>query len=105
MRTCTQGSYLCTQTLRTVPYGTRSSDHNMYCALPVVYSVRTTVSHEDDEEVSTMLAIAITLPASTAGCERGFSTQNRLKTKLRNRLLEGKLDILMRLSIEGPSVN
>ena len=24
MRTCTQGLYLCTQTLRTVPYGTRS---------------------------------------------------------------------------------
>ena len=46
-----------------------------------------------------LLAIAATLPASTAGCERGFSTQNRLKTKLRNRLPEGKLELLMRLSI------
>lgn len=52
-----------------------------------------------------LLASAVTLPASTAGCERGFSTQNRLKTKLRNRLLEGKLDTLMRLSIEGEPLN
>ena len=51
-----------------------------------------------------LISVAVTLPVTNAGCERGFSTQNRLKTKLCNRLLEGKLDILMRLSIEGPAV-
>ena len=33
---------------------------------------------------------------------RGFSTQNRILTKLQNRLLEGTLDQLMRICIEGP---
>ena len=51
-----------------------------------------------------LISVAVALRVTNAGCERGFSTQNRLKTKLRNRLLEGKLDILMRLSIEGPVV-
>ena len=42
-------------------------------------------------------------PVTNASPERGFSTQNRILTKLWNRLLEGTLDQLMRISIKGPS--
>ena len=42
------------------------------------------------------------IPITTATCERGFSTQNRIKTKIRNCLKTKSLDILMRLSEEGP---
>ena len=46
---------------------------------------------------------AAVLPVTNASPEWGFSTPNRILTKLRNRLLEGTLDQLMRISIEGPS--
>ena len=54
--------------------------------------------------LAVLISVAVTLPVTNAGCERRFSTQNWLKTKLRNRLLQGKLEILMRLSIEDPAV-
>ena len=53
---------------------------------------------------SLLLSIAIVLPVTNAGSERGFSTQNRITTKLRNRLLEGSIDRLMRIAIECPPV-
>lgn len=42
------------------------------------------------------------VPVATATCERGFSTQNRIKTK---RLKTKRLDVLMRIVEEGPSVD
>ena len=45
---------------------------------------------------------AAALPVTNASPERGFSTPNRILTKLRNRLLEGTVDQLMRISIECP---
>ena len=45
---------------------------------------------------------AAVLPVTNASPERGFSTPNRILTKLRNRLLKGTLDQLMKISIEGP---
>ena len=59
------------------------------------------------EQYPHLIELALTcmaIPISTAKCERGFSTQNRIKTKLRNRLKTARLDILMRLSEEGPPV-
>ena len=44
---------------------------------------------------------AAVLPVSNASPERGFLTPNRILTKLRNRLLEWTLDLLMRISTEG----
>jgi hypothetical protein len=35
--------------------------------------------------LSKLAAISLTLPISTADCERGFSTMNRIKTDPRNR--------------------
>ena len=49
-------------------------------------------------------AIALILPVSTAECERAFSTMKRVKTALRNRLITANLDHLMRISINGPTI-
>ena len=54
--------------------------------------------------LSKLASITLTLPISTANCERGFSTMNRIKTDPRNRLKTFTLDMLIRLSSEGPSL-
>ncbi|XP_073435108.1 zinc finger protein 862-like [Dendrobates tinctorius] len=54
-------------------------------------------------EFSALASIALTLPLSTASCERGFSTQNRIKSKKRSRLTDIHLEDLSRISEEGPS--
>lgn len=62
--------------------------------------------HRDQYPFLIKLAHAcLAIPVSTATCERGFSTQNRIKNKLRNRMQTKRLDILMRITEEGPDVN
>jgi hypothetical protein len=39
---------------------------------------------------------------STATCERAFSVQNLIKTKVRNRLGSKNLDAMLRIALEGP---
>ena len=61
--------------------------------------------HKDQFPCLLKLAHAcLTLPVSTVCCERGFSTQNRIKTKLRNRMKVRRLDVLMRIYEEGPTI-
>ena len=72
------------------------------------HEVMAAVSSEDSfsslyPSISRLASIALTLPVSTADCERGFSTMNRIKTNPRNRLKTTNLDLLIRLSSEGPS--
>lgn len=55
--------------------------------------------------LSKLASIALIVPVSTADCERGFSTMNRIKTDSRNRLKTGTLDKLIRLSSEGPELD
>ena len=45
------------------------------------------------------------MPLQTAGCERGFSAQNGIKTARRNRLGEETMNILMNIKCEGDSVD
>lgn len=47
--------------------------------------------------------IGLLLPMSTADCERGFSSLQRVKTDLRNGLSNRILNYLLLISIEGPS--
>ena len=49
-----------------------------------------------------LAAIAMVMPYQTDDCERGFSEQNQTKTKLRNRLEQRSLCILMMIKLEGP---
>lgn len=52
-------------------------------------------------EVAKLCEIALCIPVSTAACERGFSLQNWLKDKHRNRLAENSLELLMKI-VKGP---
>ena len=45
--------------------------------------------------------LALILPIHTADCERGFSNQNLMKSKSRNRIGDAALNHLILLSIEG----
>jgi len=51
-----------------------------------------------------VVEIALVLSPSTAECERGFSTMNRIKTSLRNSLQQETLQLLLNISIHGPSL-
>ena len=46
--------------------------------------------------------VCLTLPISTADCERAFSTMRRIKTRLRSEMNNATLNHCMRISIEGP---
>lgn len=52
----------------------------------------------------TLANLALTMPLSTAECERGFSTLARIKTNQRNWLLNTTLSHLMMISIQGPTI-
>ena len=55
------------------------------------------------KELPNLIKLAqIGLPTNTAGSERGFSAQNRIKNSTRNRLKPKRLDYLMTINIEGP---
>ena len=49
-----------------------------------------------------LMAISMVLPVSSVECERGFSKQNVIKTRLRCRLTIERLEQLMRVSLNGP---
>ena len=46
-----------------------------------------------------LLTIALTLLVSTVDCERGFSKDNLIKTRLRSRLLTKNVSTLMKIAI------
>jgi hypothetical protein len=48
-----------------------------------------------------LIKIVYCIPFSSVECERGFSKQNKIKTKDRNLLATDTLDMLMRISLEG----
>ena len=50
---------------------------------------------------SKLSQIFLTLPVSTADCERAFSTMKRIKTRLRSQMTNNTLNHCMRVSIEG----
>ncbi|XP_070542020.1 uncharacterized protein C17orf113-like [Ptychodera flava] len=58
--------------------------------------------HQDDfPDFCKLASIALVIPLSSVPCERAFSCQNRIKTKLRNRLTPAHLSTLMKISLEG----
>ena len=65
------------------------------------FAIKHKESFPGSAELAERLLVA---PVSTADCERGFSKQNIIKTKLRNALGLKNLDNLMKLSIDGSSV-
>ena len=45
------------------------------------------------------------IPVSSAPCERGFSAQNSLKNKVRNRLNPERLNRIMFMKLVGPDMD
>ena len=61
------------------------------------------ISHSEDyPDFAVFAEIALVVPLNSASCERGFSCQNKIKTKTRNRLGEGQLERMMKITINGP---
>ena len=56
-------------------------------------------------QLSCLANLALVIPINTADCERAFSTMKRVKTRIRNRLKSVTLDALLRISIQGPSLD
>ena len=55
-------------------------------------------------DFAVLAAIVLVSPVTSVACERGFSVQNKIKTKGRSRLKHETLTKLMRVKEEGPSV-
>jgi len=49
-----------------------------------------------------LIKIVYCIPFSNVECKHEFSKQNKIKTKDRNLLATNTLDMLMRVSLEGP---
>ena len=60
--------------------------------------------YEDFPNFFKLLSIILILPVSTVYCERGFSYHNITKNKIRNRLNNENVDILMRIMLEGEKI-
>lgn len=58
--------------------------------------------HQSFPNVCKVAAHVLVSPVSSVECERGFSVQNHIKSKLRNCLAVDTLDMLMRLRLFGP---
>ena len=52
--------------------------------------------------ISQLVKILLVIPSNTALCERGFSACNRVKTKLRNPLMNESLNALLTILLNGP---
>ena len=55
--------------------------------------------------VSKLAYLLLTLHVSSVDCERVFSRQNLIKTRLRSRLKTDNLEYLMTISMEGPPIS
>lgn len=60
--------------------------------------------HADIKSVNILLQIMLTISCSTAVVERGFSAMNSQKTSLRTLLSKGTLNSIMKIAVDGPSV-
>ena len=54
--------------------------------------------------LSLLIEIMLLVPTNTACCERGFSAMKRVKSDWRGSLMVDSLDDLLRITIDGPSV-
>ena len=59
---------------------------------------------ESFQAILTLSSACLVAPVSTAQCEHGFSTQNRIRNKTRNCLKTKHLDILLHISEEDPPI-
>ena len=56
-------------------------------------------------EILKLILIVLAIPVGSASAERGFSVQNRVKSKIRNSLSITYLDYLMNIFLNGPDIS
>ena len=56
-------------------------------------------------QVLKLLRLALTVPVSSVDCERGFSKQNLIKTKLRASLKTESVSNLMMMALDTPELD
>lgn len=56
------------------------------------------------QNIIPIVNVMLTISPSTAECERGFSTMNRIKTQSRTSMSQSTLQNLIRISVDGPSM-
>ena len=61
-----------------------------------------TLFNDEFPDFAILMEYFLVVPLNSATCERGFSSQNIVKTKHRNRLTEQRMDQLLRVAINGP---
>ncbi|XP_008281423.1 uncharacterized protein LOC103358295 [Stegastes partitus] len=59
----------------------------------------------DYKNILHLVHIMLALPVSSAVCERGFSSQRRIKSDVRGSLHVDTVEDLIRISMEGPSID
>jgi len=52
----------------------------------------------DAPNYAAVCKLLLCIPVTSIECERTFSTQNRIKNKLRNRLGEERVDVLIKIT-------
>ena len=55
--------------------------------------------------VVTLITLVLTMPVSTAGCERGFSKHNLITNKTRARLKTENTATIMKISLDTPDLS
>ena len=75
-----------------------------YSSLSFESFVRLLINDFSDQfqDFVTLAKFALVIPVSSVPCERGFSVQNSLKTRVRNRLSPERLNTLMFIKLIGP---
>jgi hAT family C-terminal dimerisation region len=76
-----------------------------YGKMNTVDLIVTRIIEDHSDDVPSYLVVCklmLCIPVTSVECERAFSLQNRLKTKLRNRLGEDRVNVLMKLSMGPP---
>ncbi len=61
--------------------------------------------HDQFPQMLKLLDIALTVPVSSVDCERGFSKQNLIKTKIRAKLKTENVSTLMKMSVDTPDMD
>ena len=70
-------------------------------SMPNLWNILATFHREELSQILKLAEIALTLPLHTCSCERVFSQQNLIVTKLRSRLNPSICDRLLRVRLEG----
>ena len=60
---------------------------------------------EQYPQMLNLLQLALTVPVSSVDCERGFSKQNLIKTKIRAKLKTENVSTLMKMSVDTPEID